>query len=98
MQNQAPQFGNGGGMSLLDQMSVPVKPSGFQKAVSFENPLQVIEIAPALLGGGAEPMQLGFMQPQIGNGKALSPRTGIENPNHYSAKLAPSDFGLPPPI
>ena len=49
---------------MLDQMSVPVKPSGFQKAVSFENPLQVIEIAPAMMGGGgAEPMQLGFMQP-----------------------------------
>jgi len=46
---------------LLDQMSVPVKPSGFQKAVSFETPLQVIEIAPANMGGGAEPMQPGFM-------------------------------------
>ena len=64
MQNQGPQFGNGGGMSLLDQMSVPVKPSGFQKAVSFETPLQMIEIAPAMMGGGgADPMQPGFMQP-----------------------------------
>ena len=64
MQNQGPQFGNGGGMSLLDQMSVPVKPSGFQKAVSFETPLQVIEIAPAMMGGGgAEHIQPGFMQP-----------------------------------